>query len=104
MERMLKLVSASTICAGAALVAGCAASTVPFEPTLKKEVTAQTQVETEVREVTGSRIKRTVDPNNPNKDSLTNITVLGSEQLKNHRSIESALRPLINMRGNRGGG
>ena len=101
---MLKLVSAATICAGVVLVAGCASSTVPFEPTLKQEVAEQTQVETEIREVTGSRIKRTVDPNNPNKDSLTNITVLGSEQLKNHRSIESALRPLINMRGNRGGG
>jgi len=100
---MLKLVSAATICAGVVLVAGCASSTVPFEPTLKQEVAEQTQVETEIREVTGSRIKRTVDPNNPNKDSLTNITVLSSEQLQNHRSIESALRPLINMRGGQGG-
>ena len=104
MERMLKLVSASTICAGAVLVAGCASGTVPFEPTLKQEVAAQTQVETETREFTGSRIKRTIDPDNPNANSLSPVTVLDQEDLSRHRTIHDALRAIVDMRGNKGRG
>jgi hypothetical protein len=86
------------------LATACASSTVPFEPTLKQEVAAQTQVESETREFTGSRIKRTIDPDNPNKSTLSPVTQMGSEELSRHRTIEDALRPLLNMRGGKGGG
>ena len=104
MERMSKLISVSTVCAIAVLATACASSTVPFEPTLKQEVAAQTQVESETREVTGSRLKRTIDPNNPNKSTLSPVTQISNEELRRHRTIEDALRPLINMRGGKGGG
>ena len=103
MERTSKLISVSTICAGAVLVTACASSTVPFEPTLKQEVTAQTQVESETREVTGSRLKRTVDPDNPNKTTLVPVVIIKGDDLRQHRTLQDALRN-INTKGGAGGG
>ncbi len=100
---MSKLLSVSTICAGAVLATACASSTVPFEPTLKQEVSAQTQAESETREVTGSRLKRTVDPDNPNATTLVPVVVIKGEDLQQHRTLKDALQN-INVRGGVGGG
>ncbi len=104
MEKMSKLVSASTICASVVLVTACASSTVPFEPTAKQEVAAQTHVESETREVTGSRLKRTVDPDNPNANTLSPVAVMDDEELSRHRTLEDAIGTMINIRGGKGGG
>ena len=101
---MSKLVSAATIGASVVLISACATSTVPFEPTVKQEVAAQTQPEMETREVTGTRIKRTVDPDNPNASTLSPVAVMDDEELSRHRSIKDAIGTMINMRGGKGGG
>ena len=98
-ERILKLISTLTICAVAVLVTGCATSTVPFEPTVKQEVAAEKQVETVTREITGSRLKRTVDPDNPNANTLSPVGVMTDEELSRHRTLEDAIGTMINMRG-----
>lgn len=101
---MSKLVSVSTIGVGVVLISACATSTVPFEPTVKQEVAAQTQTEMVTREITGSRLKRTVDPDNPNATTLSPVAVMDDEELSRHRSIEDAIGTMINMRGGKGGG
>lgn len=101
MERMPKLVSVPAICAGAVLLTACATGTVPFEPTKNQKVAEQTHVESVTREVTGSRIKRTIDPNNPNANTLSPVSVMEHEELLRHRTLDDAIGTMINMR--RGG-
>ncbi len=103
MERMPKLVSVPAICAGAVLLTACATGTVPFEPTKNQKVSEQTHVESVTREVTGSRIKRTIDPDNPNANTLSPVSVMDNEELLRHRTLEDAIGTMINMRGGPGG-
>lgn len=103
MERMPKLVSVPAICAGAVLLTACATGTVPFEPTKNQQVAEQTHVESVTREVTGSRIKRTIDPDNPNANTLSPVSVMEHEELLRHRTLNDAIGTMINMRGGPGG-
>jgi len=100
---MPKLVSVPAICAGAVLLTACATGTVPFEPTKNQKVSEQTHVESVTREVTGSRIKRTIDPDNPNANTLSPVSVMDNEELLRHRTLEDAIGTMINMRGGPGG-
>jgi len=100
---MPKLVSVPAICAGAVLLTACATGTVPFEPTKNQKVSEQTHVEFVTREVTGSRIKRTIDPDNPNANTLSPVSVMDNEELLRHRTLEDAIGTMINMRGGPGG-
>ena len=104
MERMPKLVSAPVVCAGAVFLTACATGTVPFEPTRTQKVAEHTHVESVTREVTGSRIKRTVDPDNPNANTLSPVSVMEHEELLRHRTLEDAIGTMINMRGGGPGG
>lgn len=99
MERMPKLVSVPAICAGAVLLTACATGTVPFEPTRTQKVAEHSHVESVTREVTGSRIKRTVDPDNPNANTLSPVSVMDHEELLRHRTLNDAIGTMINMRG-----
>lgn len=99
MERMPKLVSVPAICAGAVLLTACATGTAPFEPTKNQKVAEQTHVESVTREVTGSRIKRTIDPDNPNANTLSPVSVMDHEELLRHRTLNDAIGTMINMRG-----
>ena len=101
MERIPKLVSVTAICSGAVLLTACATGTVPFEPTKNQEVAEHTHVESVTREVTGSRIKRTVDPDNPNANTLSPVSIMDNEELRRHRTIEDAIGTMINIRGRR---
>ncbi len=102
MERMPKLVSVTAVCSGALLLAACATGTVPFEPTKNQEVAEQTHVESVTREITGSRIKRTVDPDNPNANTLSPVSIMDHEELLRHRTLDDAIGSMINMRGGPG--
>ena len=96
---MPKLVSAPVVCAGAVLLTACATGTVPFEPTRTQKVAEHTHVESVTREVTGSRIKRTVDPDTPNANTLSPVSVMEHEELLRQRTIDDAIETLINKLG-----
>lgn len=84
-------------------ITGCATEK-DYRPTESySELEEQAVAETETRQLVGSRLKQTVDPNNPNPATLSPTTIITREELDRSGEIrlDQILNKHINIRSGR---
>lgn len=86
---------------GTIFVAGCASQGEPYQPYGESSAITEPSSQPETIQVVGSRLKRTVDPDNPNLSTLSPVSVITNEQMqrRGYNNLCDAVSPMINFRG-----
>lgn len=95
-SKALSLAAMATV-----FLVGCASGGDPYQPRGQSAAVTKASKQPETIQVVGSRIKRSVDPDDPNKSTLSPVSVITNEEMsrRGYNNLYDALSPMLNIRG-----